>query len=405
MFLHDSHLPQLLTPGDYTSPEQHQRELDSLFLPGWHLVGTASDLKREGDYLTTELFGYPLLVWRKDGSFHTFLNVCPHRFSRISGAACGHAREHLRCQYHGWEFDCDGHTRKIPDARSFKPMTRGALGLRTFRTETVGQLVFTTLNADAPPLKEYLGPGYDVAASVCSADRRLAATLDYEVAANWKCKCENSLESYHVDMVHPATFGRTPDAELCAHELHDGWTTFTTVQKPQNRVDAVLDRIVHKLARVEPDDEYKHWHFYPHLMFGKMRLFSWIEATVPVAPDRARVIGKFFCYGGTGGLRSRLLSKALARWERGFFTKLADEDTGIMTEVQRGLGSTRQPSSGVISIREERCWHFQQFIRNATQPGSTDLVEPRRHEGTETDMMRIAESAAVELKLAAGKHR
>ena len=79
MFLHDTHLPQLLAPGDYTSPEQHRRELETLFLPGWHLVGTASDLPREGDFLTTELFGHPLLVWRKDGEFHTFLNVCPHR--------------------------------------------------------------------------------------------------------------------------------------------------------------------------------------------------------------------------------------------------------------------------------------------------------------------------------------
>jgi hypothetical protein len=140
-------------------------------------------------------------------------------------------------------------------------------------------------------------------------------------------------------------------------------------------------------------------------MFGKMRLFSWIEATVPVAPDRARVIGKFFCHGGSGGLRSRLLSKALARWERGFFTKLADEDTGIMTEVQRGLGSTRQPSSGVISIREERCWHFQRFIRNTTQPGSADMVEPRRHGDTEKKLLRSDEDApVVAMNLAAGGH-
>ncbi|MBW3541526.1 MAG: Rieske (2Fe-2S) protein, partial [Planctomycetes bacterium] len=194
MFLHDSHLPQLLSPGDYSSPEQHARELETLFRPGWHLVGTKSDLPREGDFLTLELLGYPLLVWRCEGRFQTFLNVCPHRFSRIAKDACGTAREKLRCQYHGWEFDCDGNTRKIPDAQSFKPMTKGALGLKRYRTQTAGQLIFATLSDDAPPLEDYLGPGFDVAEELCSDDRRLAATLDYDVPANWKCKCENSLE-------------------------------------------------------------------------------------------------------------------------------------------------------------------------------------------------------------------
>ncbi|MBW3543070.1 MAG: hypothetical protein KY476_22660, partial [Planctomycetes bacterium] len=166
--------------------------------------------------------------------------------------------------------------------------------------------------------------------------------------------------------VHPQTFGRTPDAEVCEHEFHDGWTTFATRQEPQNGIDRVLDKFAHRLARVEPDDEYKHWHFYPHLMFGKMRLFSWIEATLPTAPDRARVIGKFFCRGGSRGVRSRILARALGHWEKKFFEKLRDEDTGIMREVQRGLDSPLQPSTGVISIREERCWHFQKYVKRMT---------------------------------------
>ena len=70
---------------------------------------------------------------------------CPHRFSQLSCESKGHCHPQLKCQYHGWEFDLEGHTRLIPDARSFKPLTKGALSLKTIRTETIGQLVFVNL--------------------------------------------------------------------------------------------------------------------------------------------------------------------------------------------------------------------------------------------------------------------
>ncbi len=145
MFLSDTHLPQALRPEDYTSAEQFDREIETLFLPGWHFIATAADLPKDGDFRTFELLGYPLIVWRTGGEYHTFLNVCPHRFSRISKESCGHADETLQCQYHGWEFDSSGNTRKIPDAVSFKPLTKGSLSLTKIRTETCGQLIFVNL--------------------------------------------------------------------------------------------------------------------------------------------------------------------------------------------------------------------------------------------------------------------
>jgi choline monooxygenase len=374
MFISDTHLPQLLSADDYTSEAQLERERAALFQPSWHLVGTAADLPRDGDYLTIDVLGWPLIVWRNGGRFQTFLNVCPHRFSRVTSAACGHAAERLRCQYHGWEFDETGNTRKIPDARSFRPMAAGELGLHAFATQTCGQLIFARLTSAGPTLEEFLGPGFTIGEQLCGPDRRLAATLDYEIATNWKCKVENSLESYHVDMVHPATFKRTPEADECFHELAGGWTTYATLQPPQSRIDAVLDRLSHRLARAEIDPEFKHYHYYPHVMFGKMRLFTWIESTLPLAPGRTRVVGKFFCYAGRSrGLRSRLLARVLAGWQRKFFTKLAAEDCGVLTEVYQGLSAARQPSTGLISVREERIFHFQKYVQQATQRAAANV--------------------------------
>jgi choline monooxygenase len=367
MFLHDTHLPQVLAPDDYVSREQFDRERERLFLPAWHLVGTLADLPRAGDYFTFELFDHPLLVWRTGENVQAFLNVCPHRFSRISGAACGHAAERLKCQYHGWEFDAAGTTRKIPDARSFRPMAQGELGLVPFRTEVCGQLIFVNLSEHAPPLREFLGSGYELAAELCST--RLAATfsLDIEIAANWKCKIENSLESYHIEMVHRETFRKSSEAENSFHELHDGWSSYGTPEEAPTARERFFDGLLERLVSIPVEKTYKHWLYFPHLMFGKMRLFSWAEMILPLSPTRARIRTHYFCYRGRGGWKSRLLVPLLKRWQKAFFTKVSYEDANVLPEVQRGLAAPRRPSAGLISIREERCWHFQQHVARATR--------------------------------------
>src|ERR1700722_11125229 len=123
MFLADSHLPQILPREAYFSRQWLDREIESVFLPAWHLVGLTSELKREGDYFTCSLFGRPLIVCLLDGEFRAFLNVCAHRFALLTSKPCGN-NPTLRCQYHGWEYDSQGRTRKIPDAPNFRPLER-----------------------------------------------------------------------------------------------------------------------------------------------------------------------------------------------------------------------------------------------------------------------------------------
>src|SRR5690606_828047 len=102
MFIHRTHLPQLLQPEHYTSVEHLARERQSLFEPGWHCVATLAELPRDGDFVTLDLLERPLIVWRCDGAVRVFLNVCSHRFSKLNSEPCGHMGKHLRCQYHGW---------------------------------------------------------------------------------------------------------------------------------------------------------------------------------------------------------------------------------------------------------------------------------------------------------------
>ncbi len=375
MFIHETHLPQVLSPEHYTSEAHLEQEMRALFRDSWHFAGTLTDIPNNGDYLTFELFGRPLIVWNKDGELHTLLNVCPHRFSMLTHAKCGRAEDRLCCQYHGWEFDETGNTRKIPDARSFKPMKQGELGLVKYHTETAGRLIFVNLSDNPPPLAEQLGPGYEIAQDLFGMDRRLILSLDYEVECNWKIKIENSLESYHVDYVHPNTFRSTPEAEICFHELEDGWTTYATTQRADREIDHRLNLLVHRLARREFDNEYKHYHYYPNMMYGKMGLFTFAETVFPINPHRTRIFAKVFVYSGEPGrLGSYLLYRGLRHWGRKFWPTVHKEDTSVMPDIQKGMESGQQPSRGLISIREERLFHFQEYIRDNTQVPAEEPV-------------------------------
>lgn len=384
MFIHETHLPNKLTADYYYSPEIHERELDSMFLPGWHCIAALSDFPRDGDFLTRELFGRPLICWRRGERVHTFLNVCAHRFSLLSAKERGNFPQRLKCQYHGWEYDCEGNTCRIPDAQSFRPMEKGLLGLKGYRTDTAGQLVFATLDEEAPPLREYLGEFlFDLCRRWFSAEHELTTNLEYDHACNWKVVVENVLEGYHVAEVHPTTFKRFPEPERCSHEFHDTWDFY----RDNYSSDAELsrkDRRISRIVGVEADCTWKHLLRYPNVVFGQMSLYNWVQCVVPVSATECRAIWRIFHYPGRPGrLKTRLLSRGLRWWGRRFMTKVVGEDADIYPKIQRGIAAGERPANGgLISIREERIFPFQEYVLRMTgdaAPGedTDDLSSPR----------------------------
>lgn len=366
MFVHNSQLPQVLDAESYYSEPQHECELNRLFLPGWHFVASLPDLRHDGDYLTVDLLGRPLLIWRSRGEIHVFLNVCAHRSSLLTHQPCGQM-ERLKCQYHGWEYDEGGRTRRIPEAHNFRPLEQGELGLTKLRSETRGQLVFVTFDERSPNLATYLGRGYDLCGQLFSGERRRILKLDFEVAANWKLRVENALESYHIECVHPKSFARLPSPEHCSHQLADGGTVFTTEEPPGGRLRRLFDQFMARSLGLEADYKYEHFIFYPNIMFAAGGVFSVVEVALPVTPTRSRVILEMFCHPGRyRNPLSALVFRSLCWGGRRFAQQVLEEDAAILPDVQRGVESPDKPSGGLISAREERVFHFQEFIHKAT---------------------------------------
>ena len=79
MYIHQSRLPHVLKPNLYFCPEQYQKELDLLFRTSWQAVASLSDLPNDGDFLTRDLFGTPIIVRNFGGTIRTFLDRCRGR--------------------------------------------------------------------------------------------------------------------------------------------------------------------------------------------------------------------------------------------------------------------------------------------------------------------------------------
>ena len=191
--------------------------------------------------------------------------------------------------------------------------------------------------------------------------------LDYELEANWKVKVENTLESYHVEMVHSKAFSHMPAADVCHEELGFNSSSFHAVEEAAGKIDRALDHLVHKLAGAEVDLTNSHHIVFPHIMLGKMRLLSWIETVYPISATRHRVVLRsFYRPTGAGTVRSGLGYYLLRAYGRNFGRTISGEDAAVIPEVQKGLASPVAPSGGLLSIREERLFHFQEYIQRET---------------------------------------
>ena len=366
MFLATTHAPQLLSPERYYSAEHLAVEIERLFLPAWHGVGSLAELPREGSFFTRRLLDRPVVVWRTPDGPQAFLNVCPHRFSQVTSATCGQASR-LRCQYHGWEFGPSGKALKIPDAQSFKPLGGDdELGLERLDTVVCGQLVFVRLE-DGPAFAKQFGEQATVLERLFDAERREVFRMTEEVGANWKLVAENAVESYHVGCVHAASFTAMPSAETCRHELGERRSSFITDFPSQ--APALLragERLVHRMLGTPYVERYEHIHFYPHLFAATSKMFSMVMSVEPLSPVRTRLHLRLFGdLGPRRGLAARAAFWIASQFAKRETAKVIREDLAVLPAIQAGVQTPQLPRGGLISIREERIHHFQRWLNDA----------------------------------------
>jgi choline monooxygenase len=364
VFVHRHRLEHLLSPRNYYDPEVFHQELARLFRPAWHLVATRAMLPRPGDFLTLELLGQPVLIRNVNGEPHAYLNVCPHRHCLLRSEPAGHA-EQFRCQYHGWEYQCDGRTARVPDAGCFRPWERENARLRTFRSAACGDLFFICLDDDAPALELFLGPFY----SACQAAFRQPYTLTWtwqaDYQANWKIPVENSLESYHVPCLHARTFGKQPEEAACEHDLRDNYTTFRTPEP--NQLSTRIQRWFVRRLGLPRTGMYTQHHAHPHMTFASLDVFRLAQVFLPTGPTSCRHKAWLYAPRATRPKPlQHLVAAIVSALVRYVSRQVLLEDADIYAQVQRGLQASMFP--GVLGTREERVFAFQEWVVKKCAP-------------------------------------
>jgi phenylpropionate dioxygenase-like ring-hydroxylating dioxygenase large terminal subunit len=367
VFVHDARLPHVLEPACYHDPSWHERELARVFRPGWQCVATLDELPDEGDYVTCELFGVPLLLRRAGGQVRAFRNACAHRFSALCLTPRGRSAS-LRCPYHGWTYADDGALTHVPDPASFasppgKTTLIGRVKLTQHAVACAGQLVFVSLAEQPPPLEHWLGARtHALATRLFSSDYQGVLARSIEHPCNWKIPIENVLETYHVAELHRSWLARHPKLvpvfdEQIEHELGEGFSEYRDRMGAEFAPYRALVR-----ALVGPATcSYRHHHAFPNLIIGETPVLSFLQVITPSGPTTSRSLVRLYLHRGapprgwTAPLRWAV--GEAASW---LLSGVLREDAAIYAAVQTGVRSSDR--TGVLGAREERVWAFQRWL-------------------------------------------
>jgi choline monooxygenase len=287
MFQHQGKLSPRLPPAAYRDTATFAREREAIFRHAWHPIAAYAQLAQPGQYVARDVAGVPVVVRNDGGTLRAFENVCVHRHSMVVADGCG-AAQRLRCQYHGWEYDGNGRIAKIPDATHLKGFKAKEVGLTPVRVERFGPMVMVNPSATAPPVREAFGAVADEVLAHLSA-HRLAAVRVTERAVNWKVIVENAVESYHVPVVHPTTFGAYREEALHDHELAPTFTRYLDLEPWGTSTAGRVAELAARVFRPAPTlRRMTHLHVFPSTLLFYGDLVSDFAVVEPLGPERAR---------------------------------------------------------------------------------------------------------------------
>lgn len=220
----------------YTSPAIFAREFEAIFMQRWLYVGRADALEQVGSYTLFELAptqvgSEPLpresviVIRGADREIRAFHNVCRHRGVRLCSAA-GRIERNIRCPYHAWTYALDGRLLGAPHMADVAGFERGDYPLLEVAVAVWEGFVFINLADEPVPFDEAFAAIHDKLSDWQLPRLCVAATREYEVAANWKVLFQNYPECYHCPVIHPALEAITPidgaDNDLESGEILGG---------------------------------------------------------------------------------------------------------------------------------------------------------------------------------------
>jgi phenylpropionate dioxygenase-like ring-hydroxylating dioxygenase large terminal subunit len=200
----------------YTSPDFYQREVERIWRKTWNFIGSADQIRNNGDYFTLNFAGVPTIVLRDhDSKIRAFANTCRHRGSELLEGK-GNCKL-IVCPYHSWTYDLSGNLRGTPEMDKTLNFNKADYGLIPIAIDTWGNFLFINFDKSPEPLKKHLGDLPEKLAPYRLENMALARRKAFEMDCNWKLFVENAKESYHIGTVHRATINQYASAKAAGY--------------------------------------------------------------------------------------------------------------------------------------------------------------------------------------------
>ena len=335
----------------YLNENLFQESKEKLFSNSIQFIGDDSCVKNSGDCfpftMLPDLLNEPLVLSRdKNNSIHCLSNVCTHRGNLVVNEKCSSA--HLRCRYHGRQFELNGKFHSMPEFKEVKNFPSAADDLKQLPVFNWKKFLFTSLSStinsekflsemksrlDWLPLEEFVF--------------HPELSKDFLVNAHWALYCENYLEGFHIPFVH-AGLNAVIDFNEYTTELFSHSSLQLGIAKDnENCFD---------IPSSSPDYGKKiaayYFFVFPNMMFN---FYPWglsVNIVEPISVSQTRV--RFQTYAWKENLLNDGAGSQLDKVEL--------EDEEIVEAVQRGIRS-RFYNHGRYSVtREQGTHHFHRMI-------------------------------------------
>jgi choline monooxygenase len=329
----------------YSDPAFHRLDLDAVIARSWQVVGDLGQLANPGDCIVGDVAGEPVIVVRdKDGEIHSFYNVCRHRGGPLA-VKDGNVSM-LKCLYHGWTYRLDGMLRGVPHWDRVELFDKKDYGLVPVRHAVWEGQIFVSLDPAQPIESSFAGIRERVA-PMQLASLKFARRADYDVRCNWKVYVDNFLEGYHVPHVHPEL------VKLYDFQSYrtDVFPTYSLQHSPLSADENIYSN---------GTGEALYYQVFPNYMLNILPNRLQTNVVVPVAPDRCKVIFRYYYADVASAGARRKIEEDLA-----YSDKVQQEDIEICERVQQGLQS-RAYDRGRFSVQfENAVYHFQKLLKES----------------------------------------
>lgn len=348
----------LISPLEYYDKTVLENEKKFLFSKIWNFVGFKNEFQQINDFKTQDIAGIPIVVQNCKGQIKCFKNICSHRHSIIQVEEKGNRS--LFCPYHGWSYDENGSLFGIPKKPlfSFNSDEIECLKLKEYQVDFCGDLVFVNISTDkTETLKNYLGLFYSEIEKITQNFGELIDINEMVIDANWKILVENTLESYHVNLIHSETFKRlgAGGLDFVFENVHSAWNASLLLKENEGKQAKIHQPYQNRGYKIEG---YKHIIVFPNILISTTYGISFnLSQILPIDEDKSLFRSFVFLTKKDDKYKNEGIESMYKDSLINFNQKVFNEDKEICEKVQIGIKKSHY--DGQLSEEEMRVCEFQ----------------------------------------------